>query len=283
MDSSALRAEVAELQALVAQTKTPGNVRDLQQLLAHKQRLLTEQEEAQQQDAAASAAPMEEEEAQPRDAAPVIPQPAPVKVAAHAVKDSTEVDDLNVYTEISRFGWEDEGYGKDKVSVYIMSGIDGVGDLPKESVSCKFTKNSFDLKILGLHGKNYRQVNAIDGCVCIIQPDCSHLCTPLLFSCIVICSLVKTYLEKEIIPSKSSFRVKKNRVTISLWKADKNSSWMNLTEKNPGKSLKPNADDPAAGIMDMMKNMYEEGDDDMKRTIAKAWTESRQKNAAAGF
>lgn len=65
--------------------------------------------------------------------------------------------------------------------------------------------------------------------------------------------LVKTYLDKDIVPSKSSFRVKKNRVTISLWKADKNHSWMNLTEKNPGKSLKPNASDPSAGIMDMMK------------------------------
>ncbi|KAG9442364.1 hypothetical protein H6P81_018218 [Aristolochia fimbriata] len=30
-----------------------------------------------------------------------------------------------------------------------------------------------------------------------------------------------------------------------------------------------------AGIMDLMKNMYEEGDEDMKRTIAKAWTDAR--------
>lgn len=64
---------------------------------------------------------------------------------------------------------------------------------------------------------------------------------------------MKTYLDKDIVPSKSSFRVKKNRVVISLWKADKNHSWMNLTEKNPGKSLKPSPSDPAAGIMDMMK------------------------------
>ncbi|XP_039014972.1 DExH-box ATP-dependent RNA helicase DExH8-like [Hibiscus syriacus] len=42
--------------------------------------------------------------------------------------------------------------------------------------------------------------------------------------------------------------------------------------------LKPNLDkelDPMAGIMDLMKNMYEEGDEDMKRTIAKAWTDAR--------
>lgn len=31
--------------------------------------------------------------------------------------------------------------------------------------------------------------------------------------------------------------------------------------------------------MTMMKQMYEDGDDDMKRTIAKAWTESRDKQS----
>ena len=36
-------------------------------------------------------------------------------------------------------------------------------------------------------------------------------------------------------------------------------------------------DDPQAGLMKMMKKMYDEGDDDMKRTIAKAWTESQDK------
>ena len=30
--------------------------------------------------------------------------------------------------------------------------------------------------------------------------------------------------------------------------------------------------------MTLMKQMYEDGDDEMKRTIAKAWTESRDKN-----
>lgn len=35
--------------------------------------------------------------------------------------------------------------------------------------------------------------------------------------------------------------------------------------------------DPNEGIMDMMRKMYNEGDDEMKRTIAKAWTESQEK------
>lgn len=33
----------------------------------------------------------------------------------------------------------------------------------------------------------------------------------------------------------------------------------------------------------MMKKMYDEGDDEMKRTIAKAWTESREKNMQGGM
>lgn len=38
--------------------------------------------------------------------------------------------------------------------------------------------------------------------------------------------------------------------------------------------------DPGASIMNMMKKMYDEGDDDMKRTIAKAWTESQNKRGS---
>ncbi|TYZ65020.1 hypothetical protein PybrP1_002335 [[Pythium] brassicae (nom. inval.)] len=223
MADDALQSEVAELRQLLAAAKAPGNVRDLTQLLARKQQAL--------ETAAAAAAALKAQEA-PAAVHETSKQP-PVVVPVR----SSDVDDVTPYVEISRFGWEDDGYGKDKVAVYVMSGIDGVGDLPKESVTCSFTKSS----------------------------------------------LVKNHLEKNIVPAKSSFRVKKNRVTVTLWKADKNHSWLNLTEKNPGKAPRSDSSDPAAGIMDMMKNMYDEGDDEMKRTIAKAWSESREKNATPGF
>ena len=35
--------------------------------------------------------------------------------------------------------------------------------------------------------------------------------------------------------------------------------------------------DPNESLMELMKKMYDEGDDEMKRTIAKAWTENRDK------
>lgn len=35
--------------------------------------------------------------------------------------------------------------------------------------------------------------------------------------------------------------------------------------------------EPSAMLMDMMKQLYQEGDSDMKRTIAKAWCEANDK------
>ncbi|CAI5743002.1 unnamed protein product [Peronospora destructor] len=225
--TEALAAEITELQSLLEKTETVGNRHDLEQLLHRKKKAL--------EAANVPTAPL------PHKVETTV---APVKAVTHPV-----ASDVATFTEISRFGWEDEGYGKEKVEVYIMSGIDGVGNLPKENVTCHFTKTSFDLKVIELDNKNYR--------------------------------LVKQHLEKEIDPTKSSFRVKKNRITISLHKVEKNNTWMNLTAKNPLKTSKPDTTDPGAGIMDMMKNMYEEGDDEMKRTIAKAWSESRNKTGAA--
>ena len=37
------------------------------------------------------------------------------------------------------------------------------------------------------------------------------------------------------------------------------------------------AKDPQAGLMNMMKKMYEDGDENMKRSIAEAWTKANDK------
>jgi calcyclin binding protein len=128
----ALGEEIAELQALLAQVKTPGNVRDLTSLLRQKQQALDAEQENEAMKVEASAAP-----------AVVAAPPQPVQV----VKETPIVDDVAVFTEISRFGWEDDGFGKQKVSVLVLSGVDGVGSLPEQNVTCHFTKTSFDLKV----------------------------------------------------------------------------------------------------------------------------------------
>lgn len=39
------------------------------------------------------------------------------------------------------------------------------------------------------------------------------------------------------------------------------------------------SNDPSAGIMDLMKKMYDEGDDEMKRMIKKTWYETQHKQS----
>ncbi|KDO24328.1 hypothetical protein SPRG_10403 [Saprolegnia parasitica CBS 223.65] len=123
--------DIQELQSLLATVKSPRLATDLTALLRAKEMALAK---TQAQVPVATPAPTPTVYAPPR------------------------VADTEVYTEVSTFGWEDEGYGKPKVMVYITSGIDGVGELPASQVTCDFTKHSFDLKIKQLRGKNYRLV-----------------------------------------------------------------------------------------------------------------------------
>ena len=60
--------------------------------------------------------------------------------------------DKTKYESITKFGWEQTGK---QLKVYITEGMNGVGAL-KDNVSCEFEDKSFDLRIHGLNGKNYR-------------------------------------------------------------------------------------------------------------------------------
>uniref|UniRef100_A0A0C9S0N8 Calcyclin-binding protein n=1 Tax=Wollemia nobilis TaxID=56998 RepID=A0A0C9S0N8_9CONI len=139
------------------------------------------------------------------------------------------------YTTIGSFSWDQEN---EKVKIYVS--LEGVN---QEQVVSNFQPWSFDVKFHDIQGKNYR------------------------------CAVPK--LNKAIVPEKCRLTIKPHRVIITLQKAEKG-NWQDLYNK--GDKLKPSLDnnkDPMAGIMDLMKNMYDEGDEDMKRTIAKAWSEAR--------
>lgn len=41
-------------------------------------------------------------------------------------------------------------------------------------------------------------------------------------------------------------------------------------------------EDPSQGLMNMLKKIYDDGDDEMKRTINKAWSESQEKKMKGG-
>ena len=180
---------------------------------------------------------------------PSPPPPAPIKMPTPA----TSAESMTTtYTTIGSMAWDQDEYGKDPnfVYVYIMSGVDGVGDV-KDSVTCQFTEDSFDLKIMGLNGKNYR--------------------------------LKKDNLEKSIVPSESKCIVKKNKVTIKMKKVKGQygyDSWLNLTATGPKRTADGKEKDPGASLMDMMKDMYDNGDDNMKKALGEAMLKSRQKEMA---
>lgn len=87
---------------------------------------------------------------------------------------------------------------------------------------------------------------------------------------------------EEIIPADSNYRVRGETLTISLAKKNK-TSWMKLKKsaldmKKPKPESKGDEkEDPSNALMDMMKKLYEEGDDEMKRTMQKAMWEAQHK------
>ncbi|KAG9448044.1 hypothetical protein H6P81_014172 [Aristolochia fimbriata] len=145
-----------------------------------------------------------------------------------------------LYTTLGSFSWEQDN---DKIKIYVfLEGVD------QEKLEAEFKPMSVDIKFHDVQGKNYR------------------------------CAVPK--LNKQIDPDNCKVVVKPTKVIITLAKASKG-NWLDLHFKED--KLKPNLDkekDPMAGIMDLMKNMYEEGDEDMKRTIAKAWTDARSGKTA---
>lgn len=144
------------------------------------------------------------------------------------------------YNALGSFSWDQD---IDKVKIYVsLEGVD------QEKIDTVFKPTSVDVKFHNVQGKNYR------------------------------CAIPK--LNGEIVPEKCKVIVKPTRVIITLFKASKG-NWLDLQFKED--KLKPNLDkerDPMAGIMDLMKNMYEDGDEEMKRTIAKAWTDARSGKTA---
>jgi calcyclin binding protein len=148
-----------------------------------------------------------------------------------------------VYEPISKFGWEQEG---NTVKIYITSGIEGVGKIERSNIDCEFNDQAVDLRILHFNGKNLRlKIAPLNGL---------------------------------IDPAACKIKVKSNSLTIEMVKA-KNKHWDDIKEKkkpsgetSSSSSKKDEKEgDPNASLMNMMKELYETGDDNMKRTIAESW------------
>ncbi|GKZ00063.1 hypothetical protein MPSEU_000959700 [Mayamaea pseudoterrestris] len=182
---------------------------------------------------------------QPATSAAPISPPRPITMTPVNASVDASAAGSKQYTSIDRFSFDAGGYNAPFVTVYVP--LAGVGKIPKENVQCHYTKSSFDLIVNDLNGKSYR--------------------------------LYKDNLEKDIDPEQCKLIIKSDEVRIKLHKVKQKDYggydyWTQLTEKNPEKK-KSTADDPTAGIMDLMKKMYDEGDDNMKRMIGETMMKQR--------
>lgn len=97
-------------------------------------------------------------------------------------------------------------------SLYFMDGFQGIGNVPKENITCNFTKNSVLLEIRNFKGKNYRYFLSM-------QLDLSFDWWFL------------ENTEHSIKPDKSSMKVGKNRISIYLVK-EQSENWVSLVASN---------------------------------------------------
>lgn len=232
--------ELEEVRKLIEIATFPGVIEVLKQY----ERSIKSQESGQaeskghRQESVVEAQVVEEPQVAPQKEKEVVQLKQDVRIAAPLAS-----GDRIVYVPITDFLWDQNGYDSPTVTVYVE--LEGVGSV-KDNVTVNFTKMAFDLQILGLNGKNYR--------------------------------LLKDNLDKDIDPAKSKIIVKKNKVVVKLQKIKGQYSyehWANLTSKKTIEKRNQANKDPSAGIMDMMKDMYDDGDDSMKKIIGEAMMKSK--------
>ncbi|KAJ3594322.1 hypothetical protein NHX12_003629 [Muraenolepis orangiensis] len=146
--------------------------------------------------------------------------------------------------KISNYGWDQS----DKfVKIYLT--LKGVHTIPSENVEVNFKERSFSVLVKDLDGKNHQ---------------------------LTILNLLN------LIDAKESCKKIKTDMLLIMCKKQTQKKWEYLTqiEKQSKDKDKPAVNenaDPSDGLMNMLKKIYSDGDDEMKRTINKAWSESQEK------
>ncbi|KAG7526995.1 hypothetical protein JOB18_047908 [Solea senegalensis] len=146
--------------------------------------------------------------------------------------------------KITNYAWDQS---EKFVKIYLT--LKDVHKIPTENVEVNFTERSFSVLVKDLDGKNH-------------QMTILNLLYP--------------------IEEKDSFKKLKTDMVLVMCKKQTSKKWDCLTtvEKQSKEKDKPSVDeksDPSDGLMSMLKKIYEDGDDEMKRTINKAWSESQEK------
>ncbi|KAM3866238.1 calcyclin-binding protein [Diretmus argenteus] len=146
---------------------------------------------------------------------------------------------------ITNYGWDQS---EKFVKIYLT--LKDVHKIPSENVEVNFTERSFSVLVKDLDGKNHQKT--ITNLLCPIDVKDSYK------------------------------KIKTDMVLVMCKKHSQAKKWecLTQTEKQSKDKDKPTMDenaDPSEGLMNMLKKIYTEGDDEMKRTINKAWSESQEK------
>lgn len=237
-----LQGALAELKCMIGLAKRPNVIQELQRVQENFERQLARATSIKQETAGPTVRAASQAQTATKDPAPV-PTPKPAEERKPV---AVSVKSAGPWTEITTFALDLGGYDKPIVTVDIR--MKGVEALPADNITCDFTGSSFDLKIVGFEGANHR--------------------------------MLKTNLDKDIVPGLSSFKVKKNHVLVSLHKVKGEygyDSWADLCAKGRRKpTSSASKENPQDSIMSMMKDLYDDGDDNMKKMIGEAMYKSRR-------
>lgn len=166
------------------------------------------------------------------------------EVCMKPVKSSTDSAQKCYEVKLNNYGWDQTN---STVKLYVE--LKDVHQLPKEAVTYDVTERSVDIRVSSLDKKIYRLT-------------VNNLC-------------------EDVDAEKSHIKIKTDMIVVYLTKLNQK-HWSHITsvEKRISEAKTPlvpeleDNNDPGGNLMDLLKKMYDDADDEMKKSIAQAWAES---------
>ena len=244
------RLDAEEIESLLSGVKRPTAKMQLEALVKKLRKEASALKVVEKSSSSSSPAP---------SPAPVpAPAPTPVPITTPTTTNTTSNSAAAAvqYKVIDPFSFDAGGSSDQYVSIYLP--LKGVGSISKDNIECHFGKDDFDITVKDLDGTNYR--------------------------------LMKDNLEHDIVPEKSKFVVKANKIILKLAKVKGEYGsydwWSKLTDprkKEKEASKKQNKDNPMAGLNDLMREMYENGDEKTRKMIGETMLKQRTGELGGGM
>lgn len=174
--------------------------------------------------------------------------------------------------EITNYAWDQS----DKF-VKLFISLQGAHEAGEDNVTVEFKKNAILLRVANLQNRDH--VFAVNNLLHEIDLEGSY--RKVKTNAIAI--YAKKSVESELDDGGGSSKV---LMSLSFFAfTEERWEYLTVTEKRVADAKKSAlktddqtvTDDPNGGLMKVMQQMYESGDSDMKRMIAKAWTEGQDK------